>query len=66
MGDPIKRATTIPGRMYFQSEAQDYVQLIQLAYCGMTSDPNLSSKGRIERFRLVLQKRTEKNRLLVF
>ena len=65
MGDPIKGATTIPGRMYFQSEAQDYVQLIQLAYCGMTSDPNLSSKVELKDFDWFCRKEQKKSLISV-
>lgn len=46
--DPVQGKNNIPGRLYFQSEAHDFVQLIQLAYCGMIDDPKLTNKAELK------------------
>lgn len=64
ISEPLPNRNKIPGRLYFQSLAQDAVQLIQLAYCGTTVDPNLSNKEELKNYQWFFRRRSQRESLI--
>lgn len=64
LSEPIPSKNSIPERLYFQSIAQDTVQLVQLAYCGSLVKPNLSNKEELKNYQWFFSKKSQRESLI--
>ena len=64
LSEPVPSRNRIPGRLYFQSIAQDAVQLVQLAYCGSLVEPNLSNKEELKNYQWFFRKKSQRESLI--
>ena len=64
LSEPIPSKNSIPERLYFQSIAQDTVQLVQLAYCGSLVKPNFSNKEELKNYQWFFSKKSQRESLI--